>query len=298
MAPKKSSAKTKATSKAEAMSNTSKSPSDPATRGTTIARKTAAALRSAPSSAVAKPTSCTTRAKATISTFSAAKAKKLEALKKAAKEAALKKAEMQKKDIMRTAATLAKESADFEEEEENNEESVISATGHPRKLRKITFDSSDDEAEAEAPTEDPLEENKANPSCAKNILCLEDSSDKEPTPEEPPANVSVEDTSLTHMLQNHEIVINSTHANISDTTASKGATKVTLNDFNSPRAVHIARIALRGMKRDTALQEGFSLSGRHISLSWTIMCREASNNNKLKAKMKEVQVDDVFKVTK
>jgi hypothetical protein len=92
-----------------------------------------------------------------------------------------------------------------------------------------------------------------------------------------------------------KIVINSTHANISDTTASKGATKVILNDFNSPRAVHIAKIALRGMRRDTALQEGFPPPGKRISLSWTIMCRETSNDNELKATMEEVQADDDLK---
>ncbi|KAG2121039.1 uncharacterized protein F5147DRAFT_766904 [Suillus discolor] len=248
MAPKKSSAKTKAKS----TSNTSKSTSGPATRGTTTARKTAAAPRSAPSSAAAKPTSHTTRAKATTSTFSAAEAKKLEALKKVEKKAALKKAETQKKwwfiteTRKRTAAMLAKESADFEEEdnhedgEEGEDESVISATRWPRKSRKVTFDSSDDEAEA--PAEDPLEEDEANPSCAKDILCLEDSSDEEPTPEESPANVSVEDASSTHMLQDYEIVIKSIHANISNTTASKGATKVTLNDFNSPRAAKMEEV--------------------------------------------------------
>ncbi|KAG0703260.1 hypothetical protein DFH29DRAFT_998712 [Suillus ampliporus] len=78
-------------------------------------------------------------------------------------------------------------------------------------------------------------------------------------------------------------------------TASKGATKVTLNDFNSPRAVRIAKIALRGMRRDTALQEGFPPTGRRISLSWTIMYREAFPDEELKAKMEEAQDDDDLK---
>jgi len=78
--------------------------------------------------------------------------------------------------------------------------------------------------------------------------------------------------------------------------SAKGATKVTLNDFNSPRAIHIAKIALRGMRRDTALQEGFPPPGRQISLSWSIMCREAFPDKELKAKMEEVQGDEDLKV--
>lgn len=70
---------------------------------------------------------------------------------------------------------------------------------------------------------------------------------------------------------------------------------MTLNDFNSPRAVRIAKIALRGMRRDIALQDGFPPPGRRIPLSWTIMCREVSGDKELKAKMEEVQGDDVLK---
>lgn len=70
---------------------------------------------------------------------------------------------------------------------------------------------------------------------------------------------------------------------------------MTLNDFNSPRAIRIAKIALRGMRRDTALQEGFPPPGRRISLSWSIMCREAFPDKELKAKMEEVQGDEDLK---
>jgi hypothetical protein len=70
---------------------------------------------------------------------------------------------------------------------------------------------------------------------------------------------------------------------------------VTLNDFNSPRAIRIAKIALRGMRRDTALQEGFPPPGRRISLSWSIMCREAFPDKELKAKMEEAQGDEDLK---
>jgi len=92
-----------------------------------------------------------------------------------------------------------------------------------------------------------------------------------------------------------KIETSSMHTTIADATASKGTTKVTLNDFDSPRATRIAKIALRGMRRETALQEGFPPSGRRISLSWTIMCREASVDKELKAKMEEVEGDDDLK---
>jgi hypothetical protein len=93
---------------------------------------------------------------------------------------------------------LAKESADFEEGEEDDcdegdDESIMPATGQPRKSRKVSLDLSDEEAEA--PAEDPLEEDEADPSCAKDVLRLDDSSD-----EEPPANDLVADSSSTPML--------------------------------------------------------------------------------------------------
>ena len=105
---------------------------------------------------------------------------------------------------------LAKESADFEEGEEDDcdeggDESIMPAAGRPRKSRKVSLDSSDEEAEA--PAEDPLEEDEADPSCAKDVLRLDDSSDEEPPPEEPPANDLVADSSSTPMLQDHEVSV-------------------------------------------------------------------------------------------
>ena len=98
---------------------------------------------------------------------------------------------------------LAKESADFEEgDDEGGDESVIPATGWPTKSRKVVSDLSDDEAEA--PAEDLLEEDEADPSCAKDVLHLDDSSD-----DEPPANDLVEDTSSMTMLYNHKVSVSS-----------------------------------------------------------------------------------------
>ena len=49
------------------------------------------------------------------------------------------------------------------------------ALARPRKSRKVT-DSSDEKADA--PAEDSLEENEADPSCTKDVLHLEDSEDE------------------------------------------------------------------------------------------------------------------------
>jgi hypothetical protein len=100
---------------------------------------------------------------------------------------------------------LAKECGDFEDQEdEEGEEDESMDLPRPRKSRKVT-DSSDEEADA--PAEDALEEDEADPSCAKDVLHLDSSEDEAP----PPAGDDLEDLEGTlptpSLQQDHEVSV-------------------------------------------------------------------------------------------